>query len=159
MPLRVEDFKSARDIFVNTFKDTPIADFNIAWKSRIPKASHGVYINKKDLVGFILCDVGGYRYKNTHITFIAVHPFYQKFKLGTHLLELVLLTECEAKRSVSLTPLYVKHVWDWYHRKGFYVTYQCKTTNDETYTLMNFHPYETRRNSPYLMSNTLDTFN
>ena len=86
-PLKVADFKAAREIFVDCFHDTRISDFQLAWKERIRATSLGIYTKEDDLVGFLLCDLGGYKFENTHITFLAVHPDFQKFRLVplTHL--------------------------------------------------------------------------
>lgn len=148
--LKVADFKSARDIFTTTFPDTSISKFHVAWRYRIKSSSIGIYTKEGDLVGFLLTDLGGYKYKNTHIDYLAVHPLYQKFRLGSCLLETLLEKECEASRSVSLTPLYSNHVWYWYHREGFNVTRYAEAEGGGVFTLMNFHPYPTRRHNRYL---------
>ena len=152
--LKVADFKPAREIFTETFHDTPIRDFQYAWKERIRCTSLGIYTKRGDLVGFLLCDLGGYKYENTHITFLAVHPEYQKFRLGSCLLHTFLHLECEARRNVTLTPLYTPHVWKWYHNQGFYVTRYSQALEGGVFTLMNFHYYPTRRNNRYLWFNS-----
>jgi len=150
--LKVADFKAAREIFTECFSATPICDFQYAWRNRIrgPTGSIGAYTKKGDLVGFLLCDLGGYKFKNTHIAFLAVHPDFQKFRLGSCMLETFLKRECEDRRNVTLTPLYTQHVWNWYHRQGFYVTKYSKALEGGTFTLMNFHHYPTRRNNRHL---------
>jgi GNAT superfamily N-acetyltransferase len=148
--LKVADFKSARDIFKNTFLETPIGNFQHSWRQRIRSSSLGMYTKEGDLVGFLLANVGGYKYRNTHIDYLAIHPLYQKFRLGSCLLETLLEKECEARRNVTLTPLYSDHVWYWYHKEGFYVTQYSKARGGGIHALMNFHPYPTRNHNRYL---------
>ena len=149
-PLKVADFKAAREIFAECFDGTRISDFQYAWKERIRATSLGVYTKDGDLVGFLLCDLGGYKFENTHITFLAVHPDFQKFRLGSCLLHTFLYKECEARRNVTLTPLYTEHVWKWYHNQGFYVTRYSDALEGGIFTLMNFHHYPTRSHNRYL---------
>ena len=152
--LKVADFKAAREIFVSTFQDTRVRDFQKAWKNRIYSRSLGIYTKEDDLVGFLLCDIGGYNFENTHITFLAVHPDFQKFRLGSCLLHTFLYKECEAGRNVTLTPLYTPHVWNWYHRQGFYVTRYSDALGGGVFTLMNFHHYPTRSHNRSLWFNS-----
>jgi ribosomal protein S18 acetylase RimI-like enzyme len=149
-PLKVVDFKAAREIFTECFDGTRIGDFQFAWKERIRATSLGVYTTDGDLVGFLLCDIGGYKFENTHITFLAVHKLFQKYRLGSCLLHTFLHRECEARRNVTLTPLYTAHVWKWYHNQGFYVSQYSKAIDGGVFTLMNFHHYPTRRNNRFL---------
>jgi ribosomal protein S18 acetylase RimI-like enzyme len=151
-PLKVADFKSAREIFVECFSATPVADFQAAWRRRNAgyAKSIGIYTKDGDLVGFLLCDLGGYRFENTHIAFLAVHKLFQKYRLGSCLLETLLHQECEARRNVNLTPLYSQHVWTWYHRQGFYVTRYSEALEGGVFTLMNFHHYPTRLHNRHL---------
>jgi len=143
--LKVSDFKSAREIFTECFNTTPISDFQYAWKNKNRFRSLGIYTRDGDLVGFLICHIGGYKYDNSHIKFLAIHRDFQKFRLGSCLLETFLHKECEARRNVTLTPLYTDHVWKWYHRQGFYVTRYSEALGGGVFTLMNFHHYPTRR--------------
>lgn len=143
-PLKIADFKSGRDIFTECFDGTPIRDFQSAWRARLRSSSLGLYTREGDLIGFLLCDIGGYKYMNTHITFLSIHPRFQQYRLGSFILQTFLKKEIEAGRSVSLTPIYTEHVWSWYHKQGFYVTRYSKATDGGVFTLMNFHPYPTR---------------
>jgi len=151
-PLKVADFKTARDIFSETFKTTPIRDFQMAWSAK--ENSLGIYTKEGDLVGFILCVMNGCNYDSLHINFIAVHPLYQRYRLGACLLETVLKRECDARHNVTLTPLYT-HVWYWYHQRGFYVTRYSKARGGGVFALMNFHHYPTRGNNMHLWFPTL----
>ena len=149
-PLKVADFKAAREIFTECFDGTRIGDFQMAWKERIRATSLGIYTKEDDLVGFLLCDIGGYKFENTHITFLAVHPDFQKFRLGSCLLHTFLHRECEARRNVTLTPLYTAHVWKWYHNQGFYVSQYSKAIDGGVFVMMNFHHYPTRLHNRHL---------
>jgi ribosomal protein S18 acetylase RimI-like enzyme len=132
-----------------------VAEFGKAWRNRNRSwgKSLGIFCTSSShniLVGFLLCDFGGYKCMNTHITFLAIHPNFQMYGLGSYILQTFLKSEMEARRSVSLTPTYVDHVWKWYHKQGFRVTRYSKADDGGVFTLMNFHPYPTRSHNTAL---------
>jgi ribosomal protein S18 acetylase RimI-like enzyme len=119
-------------------------DLHTAWRWRVKSWCFGAFTTEGDLVGFILCDVGPYGYNSMYINFIAVHPEYQGYCIGTMLLKHILKKAVKASVSISLTPVKTDHIMNWYKKHGFYVTYIGKAIGGGEYILMNCHSYHTR---------------
>jgi ribosomal protein S18 acetylase RimI-like enzyme len=143
------DVRSAKDIFQQAFPVTKTLEFSKAWKERVTDSSLGAYTKEGDLVGFVLCDVGGYKYRGTKIQFIAVHPMFQGKGVGDLLLNEVILLETEEHRTILLTPVLNDKVWYWYHKRDFYVTKTSPAVGGGTFYLMTRHSYPTRSKGCY----------
>ena len=143
------DVLSAKDIFQLAFPVTKTLEFSNAWKERVKYSSLGAFTKEGDLVGFVLCDIGGYKYRSTKIQFIAVHPMFQGKGVGDLLLNEVISLETEEHRTILLTPILNDKVWYWYHKKDFYVTKTSPAVGGGTFYLMTRHSYPTRSKGRY----------
>jgi len=122
-PLRGTEYTAAHSIFSEVFDQKEESTFARAWKERISERSLGAYASYNKLVGFILVEEGYY------ISYIAIHPSYQKLQLGTRLLQSVLRQCVSEKRNVTLNPVWDPHVIRWYEKYTNelpYVSYTCK---------------------------------
>jgi ribosomal protein S18 acetylase RimI-like enzyme len=147
-PLGFLDYRTAKEIFLDVFDYSEFSDFALAWKTRIRDESLGMYTHYNELVGFALVD---YQRK---LNFIAICPYYQKYKLGTQLLHSV-LRNCIAKHSsLILVPVPSDHVIAWYKKNGFYETNTYITCMGNRWMNLSFHTYNTRRQAPFLLSLT-----
>lgn len=138
-PLSCLDVKSAADIFRVTFQSEEHKEFSPIWRDRTKKESVGVFNDDGDLLGFILI------FENQQsLKYIAVHPQFQAFGIGSILLRHALIRCIEKGESLNLVPAN-DTVQGWYERQGFIVTSWIKTKDGKTWPLMNFHTYGTRR--------------
>jgi len=148
-PLAPTDVRSAKEIFREAFPVTKTLEFSKVWKNRMRYASLGAFTRESDLIGFVLCEIGGYKYRGTKIQFIAVHPMFQGRGVGDLLLNEVIALEAKGHRSILLTPVLNDKVWYWYHKKDFYVTKTCPSEGGGTFYLMTHHAYTTRSKGKY----------
>ena len=147
-PLTQLHVRSARDIFEESFEAEALNSFSKAWRHRV-LPSCGIFTKSGELLAFVLCNVGGWKFTDTKIEYLCVHPLYQASGLGTRLLKHVIENEKKNKRSICLVPLYTPHIWYWYQRHGFYPTSYRKAESGGVYVLMNYHPYGTRRQKSF----------
>jgi GNAT superfamily N-acetyltransferase len=140
--------RSARDMFEECFPLDAVKEFSKTWRYRV-NPSAGIFTRHGDLVAFVICNVGGWKFKSTKIEYLVVHPLYQASGLGTRLLHHVIQSEKKDKRSICLVPLYTKHIWYWYQRHGFYPTTYKAADGGGVYVLMNYHHYPTRSRSQF----------
>lgn len=148
--LTAADSKSIKDIYDLVFPISMNKDLHYAWRNRIDTLSFGIFTSSGDLVGFILSDIGGYKFTNLMINFIAIHPHYQSCNLGSKLLSYLLKKCVTLNLSVILTPVPTDRIINWYKSHGFYTTYIGKATDGGVYRLMGFHTYGTRSQTKYL---------
>lgn len=149
--LKATDAKSIKDIYDLVFPPSMNKDLHTAWRWRLDDLCLGSFTSQGDLVGFILCDVGGYRFESIYVNFIAVHPDFQQYGIGSTLIKSILQKAINERKSVSLTPVPVKYIQSWYSKHGFYITHIEKANEGGDFILMNFHSYLTRKQLPYLM--------
>ena len=143
-PLTCLDVKSAADIFKETFHFEEHKEFNPIWRDRSREESVGVFNDDGDLLGFILI------FENQRcLRYIAVHPLFQKFGIGSMLLKYALKRCLERGVSLNLLPAN-DTVQAWYERQGFTVTNWFKARDGKLWPIMNFHTYETRRHAKNL---------
>ena len=140
-PLQPIDYTSVREIFSESFDESENKNFQKAWKERVPSMSIGAYAPYNQLVGFIIVEEGYY------ISYLAVHPSFQKLQLGTRLLQCVLRKCVSENKSVTLIPVKDPSIVAWYQKNGF--TEEI-TKSGTTHFIMNFHSHDTRRNRSYL---------
>ena len=143
-PLTCLDVRSAFDIFRETFHFEEHKEFNPIWRDRTKEESVGVFNDDGDLLGFILI------FENQRcLKYIAVHPQFQKFGIGSMLLNYA-LKRC-VLRGVSLNLLPANDtVKTWYERQGFVLTSWFKARDGKLWPIMNFHTHGTRRNAKNL---------
>jgi ribosomal protein S18 acetylase RimI-like enzyme len=144
------EYKSARKLFYKVFPNDETG-FEEAWKNRIPVMSKGVYDESKKLLGFILCDVDGWKFTSIKIQYIVVDPKVQRMKLGTRLLQHALEVCQRLRTNLMLIPVNKEHLIAWYQKHGFQISWEGKAEGGGVYRLMNVHPYGTRskaQNSP-----------
>lgn len=108
-PLTWSDYAEARTIFRQTFAYSEWARLSTAWRSR---AVGWVARYRGVLVGFSLADTD-----NT-VKYIAVHPEFQAYKIGSGLLTR-LLGELTDARSIRLQTAGDTRLVGWYGRFGF----------------------------------------
>ena len=142
------DYRTAKEMFLEVFDSSEFSDFTSAWRNRVREESLGVYTYTNELVGFALVD---YQRK---LNFITIHPDYQKYKLGTHLLQKILKNCIERRKGLSLIPVPSDHVIAWYKKNGFYESDTYEAVDGNRWMHLGFHTYETRRQAPFLLSLT-----
>ena len=143
-PLTCLDVKSAADIFRETFHFEEHKEFNPIWRDRTREESVGVFNDDGDLLGFILI------FENQRcIKYIAVHPLYQKYGIGSMLLKHTLKRAYLKGQSLNLLPANAT-VQAWYERQGFIVSSWFKANDGKLWPVMNFHTYWTRRHAKNL---------
>lgn len=142
------DYRTAKETFLDVFDNSEFSDFTSAWKNRLREESLGIYTYTNELVGFALVD---YQRK---LNFITIHPEYQKYKLGTQLLQKVLKNCIERHKSLYLIPVPSDHVIAWYKKNGFHITNIYEAADGNPWMHLSFHTYETRSQSPFLLSLT-----
>jgi ribosomal protein S18 acetylase RimI-like enzyme len=140
-PLQMTDYASVCTIFSESFDESETKNFKKAWKERVPSMSIGAYAPYNQLVGFIIVEEGYY------ISYITVHPSFQKLQLGTRLLQCVLRKCVSENKSVTLIPVKDPGIVAWYKKNGFT---EEVTKSGNSHFVMNFHSHDTRRNHPYL---------
>ena len=143
-PLNCLDVKSAADIFRETFHFEEHKEFSPIWRDRSREESVGVFNDDGDLLGFILI------FENQRcLKYIAVHPLFQKFGLGSMLLKHA-LKRCFIKgEALNLIPAN-DTVQAWYERQGFIVSSWLTASDGKVWPIMNFHMYWTRRHAKNL---------
>jgi ribosomal protein S18 acetylase RimI-like enzyme len=137
-PLSCLDVKSAADIFRETFHAEEHKEFSPIWRLRSKSESVGVFNDDGDLLGFIL--IFGYQ---RALKYIAVHPLFQEYGIGSILLKHALKECIEKDVNLHLVPAN-DHVQAWYERQGFAVT-KYNMTDGKRWPIMNFHTHGTRR--------------
>jgi ribosomal protein S18 acetylase RimI-like enzyme len=143
-PLTCLDSRSTKDIFIETFHRDDWSEFGWIWRWRSKTESVGVFNTSGDLLGFALI-LGHCR----ELKYIAVHPLFQKHKLGSLLLNHVLKTCIATGKSLHLVPAN-KEVEAWYTRHGFYTTKYFTTSDNTNWKVMHFHSKNTRSQSKFL---------
>jgi ribosomal protein S18 acetylase RimI-like enzyme len=137
------DYTVARKLFYKVFpKDE--TGFDLAWVSRISTMSKGIYDSSDKLLGYMLCDVDGWKYTSIKIQYIVVDPEYQRMKLGTRLLQHSLELCTKMRTNLMLIPVNKDHILSWYKKNGFRISWEGKAEDGGVYRLMNVHPYATR---------------
>ena len=149
-PLICLHYRSAKDIFEETFDIQEQAHFNSSWKLRSKTESIGIFTHEGDLLGFALIWSSARMLK-----YLCIHPLYQKFKLGTRLLTAILDSCRSARKSLYLVPAESPHVAKWYAKHGFVISRYFKASDNSMWPNMNFHPYFTRSKSKALSIRTL----
>ena len=154
--LKSQDFRSARDIFSQTFlaEDIPITRFGYRWRNRCHENSVGVYTHYGDLVGFALVSDGYYQQtqqlkkdkkepptKSRYLSFLAVHPDFRGANLGSEIMRIVLSKALADNKSLCLFPLDNARLKSWYNGLGF---------NKSPSEYYNFHTHATRHQNPYI---------
>ena len=147
-PLTCLDYRTAKEIFLDVFDNSEFSDFTLAWKTKVREESLGIYTSYNELVGFALVD---YQRK---LNFITIHPDYQKYKLGTQLLQKILKNCIERRKGLSLIPVPSDHVIACYKKNGFYESDTYEAVDGNRWMHLGFHTYETRRQAPFLLSLT-----
>ena len=143
-PLNCLDVKSAADIFRETFHFEEHKEFSPIWRDRSREESVGVFNDDGDLLGFILI------FENQRcLKYIAVHPLFQKFGLGSMLLKHALKSCFLKGETLNLIPAN-DTVQAWYERQGFTVSSSFKASDGKVWPIMNFHLYWTRRHAKNL---------
>jgi GNAT superfamily N-acetyltransferase len=143
-PLTCLDVKSAVDIFRDSFCVEEYKEFNPIWRGRTKEESVGVFNDDGDLLGFILI------FENQRcLKYIAVHPQYQKYGIGSMLLKHALKRAYMKGQSLNLIPANAT-VQGWYERQGFIVSSWMTTKDGKVWPVMNFHMYWTRRHAKNL---------
>ena len=145
-PLSCLDFKSAYDIFSETFVREECLEFSSNWKARSRTKSIGLFSRDRDLLGFVLVA----RDKN-YINCIAVHPDFQNYSFGTILLQNTLQKCVQTSSNLYLIPASVR-LQHWYGRKGFQVTQTFQSFRKLEGTYMNFHSHGTRKQQQYIQN-------
>lgn len=147
-PLTCLDYRTAKETFLEVFDNSEFSDFTSAWRNRVREESMGVYTQTNELVGFALVD---YQRK---LNFITIHPDYQKYKLGTQLLQKILKNCIERRKGLILVPVPSDHVIAWYKKNGFYETSTYEAVDGSRWMYLGFHTYETRRQASFLLALT-----
>jgi len=143
-PLTCLDVKSAADIFRESFCMEEYKEFNPIWRDRTKEESVGVFNDDGDLLGFILI------FENQRcLKYIAVHPHYQKYGIGSILLKYALKRAYMKGHSLNLIPAN-DTVQAWYERQGFIVSSWLKAKDGKVWPIMNFHMHGTRRHAKNL---------
>jgi GNAT superfamily N-acetyltransferase len=133
--LKCEHYKSIRDIFLETFEESDLVMLGSSWKERTKEKSIGAFTREGDLLGFIIIT-------GTYVDYLAVHPLFQKLKLGTKLLRYSLDRCIEEGGHLYLDyPIGRTDVRDWYIRNGFSLTSLKGRIG------LVFHTYKTRSTS------------
>jgi len=140
------DYKSAYDIFSETFVREECLEFSNNWKYRCYEKSLGVFLRDVGLVGFVL--VSNYR---NYINCIAVHPEFQNYSVGTTLLQHILKGCVQTSSNLYLIPA-SDRLKDWYGRKGFQITQTFQSVRNQRGTYMNFHSHGTRKQRRFLQA-------
>jgi len=143
-PLTCIHYKSAYDIFNETFVREECLQFSSNWKYRSYNKSVGIFNREKDLLGFILVN----NHKN-YINCIAVHPEFQNDSLGTILLKHVLKRCVKTSSNLYLIPA-SDRLQNWYTRKGFQISQHFQSYRKHQGTYMNFHSHGTRIQSKHI---------
>jgi len=114
--LKCEHYKSIRDIFLETFDETELKGLGQAWRNRTKEKCLGAFTKEGDLLGFVITT-------DHYVDYLAVHPLYQQYKIGTSMLQTV-LAKCRDDGDYLYLdhPVGQTHVRDWYIRNGFYQT-------------------------------------
>ena len=130
-------YRSMKDIFAVFYKSgMKDQDLSYYWRHRSREASVGIFSSAGDLLGFALlmnkADTPG----NMYLSYIAVHPDFKGFDLGSKLLKSILVKRLAINGSIHLVPLSFPKLRKWYYDHGFNFSTDC----------MNFHSYRTRKN-------------
>jgi ribosomal protein S18 acetylase RimI-like enzyme len=143
-PLQCVDYKSAYDIFSETFVREECLEFSSKWKAKSRTKSAGLFTHQGDLLGFIMVSNS-----RNYIHCIAVHPDFQNYSFGTILLQHSLQKCVQTSSNLYLIPA-TDRLQHWYSRKGFQITQHFKSETKDKGTYMNFHSHSTRIQSKHL---------
>jgi len=143
-PLTCLEYKSAYDIFSETFVREECLHFSSNWRTRSRTKSVGIFTSQGDLLGFVL--IAGTK---NYINCIAVHPEFQNYSFGTILLQHLLRGCIQTSSNLYLVPA-SERLQHWYSRKGFQVTQIFQSDTKEYGTYMNFHSHRTRIQSKHI---------
>ena len=143
-PLTCLDYKSAYDIFNETFVREECLHFSSNWRNRSRTKSVGVYSPDDDLLGFVLVSSS-----RNYINCIAIHPDFQNHSFGTTLLQHLLRRCIQTSSNLYLIPA-TERLQHWYSRKGFQITQTFQSDTKEYGTYMNFHSHSTRIQSKHI---------
>lgn len=115
--LQESDFDSVWTIFKSVFEHKYIIEFHVAWSSRNPDLSFGLFDEQRVLIGFLLTK----QLQDNHqrIEFIGVSPIIQKGGVGTRLLRKVLSDAIQNRYVVTLIPVNDDQIIGWYKKHGF----------------------------------------
>lgn len=138
-PLTPLHYKSVKDMFAVFYKSgQKIEHLAYTWRHRNRAESMGIFNASGDLLGFALLKDREKVPGNLYLAYMAVHPAFKGFDLGSKLLKAILRKQQEINGSVHLIPLYAEKLQAWYVNHGFTFT---------TDIYMNFHSHRTRRNA------------
>lgn len=115
--LRESDFDTVWTIFKSVFEHKYITEFHVAWSTRNPGLSFGLFDEQCVLIGFLLTK----QLQDNHqqIEFIGVSPVIQKGGVGTRLLRKVLTDAEQHQYAVTLIPVNDENIINWYKKNGF----------------------------------------
>jgi ribosomal protein S18 acetylase RimI-like enzyme len=115
--LQEPDFDAVWTIFKSVFEHKYITEFHIAWSTRNPDLSFGLFDEQRVLIGFLLTK----QLQDNHqrIEFIGVSPIIQKGGVGTRLLRKVLSDALQRRYVVTLIPVNDDQIIGWYKKHGF----------------------------------------
>jgi GNAT superfamily N-acetyltransferase len=153
-PLTCLHYRSAKDIFEETFDSQEYPEFNLSWRLRSKTESIGIFTSQGDLIGFAL--IWG---SSRMLKYLSIHPMFQRFKLGTRLLTAILDHCRSVKKNLYLVPAQSPHVAQWYTKHGFAVSKYFKASDGTTWPYMNFHPYSTRSKAKALSVDAVSKYN
>lgn len=111
------DYNDVWTIFHNVFEHKYIKEFHVAWESRNPELSFGLFDEQRILIGFLLTKQ--IQQNHQQIEFIGVSPRVQKGGIGTHLLRAILDKSKTNHYMVTLIPVNDDRIIGWYKKHGF----------------------------------------
>jgi ribosomal protein S18 acetylase RimI-like enzyme len=119
--LRWSDYVSAKGLFQTAFAFGEWKNFAEIWRARCKIVCFSAWY-KDLLVGFTLVD------SDNNIKYIAVHPDYQGYKIGSVLLTKV-IESLSVARSIRLTTAADRRLVTWYGSYGFKPDHIYTNTN------------------------------
>jgi len=135
--LKVQDYKSAKDIFHDAFDchDLPLKEFGDSWRARSVPDSYGIFSTDGDLLGIAIVSFHKKNGTNRYLDYLAVHSSFRGQDLGSKLLTYI-IEKCRQEKSARhLYPIDSERIKAWYKSFGFQPTGGG---------YMNLHFYDTR---------------
>jgi len=136
--LRVDHYKSIKDIFEESFYERGMTSADLAyyWRNRSRGRSLGIFNKEGDLLGFALVQSKAATPGNMYLSYLAVHSSCRGTQLGSQLLSRIVLDSVRQGTCLHLCSLTDRKLRLWYSQHGLWVS---KGT-----TYFNLHHYNTR---------------